>query len=87
MSYTQILWIIKEKMFPVALLEIYLNHCNNLDHNSDNSYVFPNGGAKFAQVLPIHLVQIQIPITHISHDNYRKSLKNHLDFDKFWDMV
>ena len=30
----------KGKMCPVALLDIYLIHHNNLSHNSDDSYIF-----------------------------------------------
>ena len=51
-------------MCPIALLETYLIHRNNLGHNSDDSQIFPNIGAKFAKVLLTHLVQIQLPITY-----------------------
>ena len=69
----------KGKMCPVALLDTYLIHCNNFGHNSDNDYIFPNVGAKFARVLPTHDFTIQIPKILITYDDYRKSLKKHLD--------
>ena len=73
-------------MCPVALLDIYLLNHNNFGYNSDDSYIFPNVGAKFAKVLPTHVVQIQLPITPISYDNYRKRMKNHLDCEKLREM-
>ena len=66
-------------MCPVALLESYLIHHNNLGHNSDNDYIFPNVGAKFAKVLLTHEVTIQLPMTPITYDSYRKRLKQYLD--------
>ena len=54
-------------------------HCNTLGHNSDNDYIFPNVGAKFAKVLPTNEVTIQLPMTPITNDKYRKCLKQHLD--------
>ena len=48
----------KGKMCPVALIENYLTDSNNFGHNSDDSYIFPNVGAKFSKVWPAYLVQI-----------------------------
>ena len=35
------------RMCPVALIDSYLVHCNNLGHNSDHDYIFPQVGTKF----------------------------------------
>ena len=48
-------------MSPLALIDSYLTLCNKLGHNSDNDYIFSNGGAKFEKILPRHDVVIQIP--------------------------
>ena len=69
----------KGKICPVVLIETYLTHRNRLGHNSDNDYIFPNVGAKFAKVLPSHNVTIQILKIPFTYDNYRKSLKKHLN--------
>ena len=66
-------------MCPLALIDSYLTHRNKLGHNSDNDYIFPNVGAKFARVLPTHDIAIQIPKVPITYNNYRKHLKQHLD--------
>ena len=67
--------VFQGKMCPVALIDSYLTHHNKLGHNLDNDYIFPNVGAKFERVLPMHDVTIQIPQTPITYDDYRKHLK------------
>ena len=48
------------RMCPVALIDSYLVHRNNLGHNSDHNYIFPQIGAKFEWVSPTYYVTIQI---------------------------
>ena len=74
------------KMCRVASIDSYLTHRNKLGHNSDNDYIFPQVGAKFARVLPTHDIEIQIPMVSITYNNYRKHLKKHLDCETLKDM-
>ena len=74
------------RMCPVDLIDSYLVHRNNLGHNSDHDYIFPQVGAKFEQVRPTYYVTIQIPKVPITYDNYRKHLKRHLDCETLKEM-
>ena len=57
-----------------------------LGYLSDPSNIFSSVGAKFSKVLQSHLITIQISLTPISYNNYRKSFKKHLDCEELKDI-
>ena len=71
---------------PVALLDSYLVSRVKLGHTSNSDYLFPSVGSMFAQVFKSTLIQIQIPFTPVTYDNFQNSLQKHLDYKELLDM-
>ena len=46
------------RMCPVDLIDSYLVYHNNLGHNLDHNYIFPQVGAKLERVKPTYYVTI-----------------------------